>query len=876
MSSDIPSQTPSPVSLDHESESNFTVPEALLKGTMMTKVSEKKQARALFQLDPDEGTILYKTKMKGTVALETVKEIRSGAGAQYYREQFGFPEEAEQRWLTMIYILEGAYKTLHMLADTREDFLLWDTAVRKLYTIRQGLMMGLGQVDLRESVWTHQYWKGADDNGDQKLSLDEVERLCWRLNARFSKSELQTMFKNADPENKGYLDFAGFQSFVRNLKRRPEIKAIYDSLCVGNGGNFDFSVFQKFMVETQKTKWNQEELKAIFAKYSSTSPAVTSTATGKGADPVPPAVSTTSSQDSASSVASTPILTLEGFSSFLISADNAAIPEINRQVWQDMTRPISEYFISSSHNTYLVGHQLIGVSTIEGYIRALLHSCRSVELDIYDGDTEPVVFHGKTLTSKVSVRDICRAIAKYAFVTSPYPILISAEIHCSVKQQDALVQIMIDAFGDSLVRAPVEGRPALPYLPSPDALKGKILVKASDVAKNLYVSTQFEALRSNPASSEPSEIEIETPSEDSEEEEESGAQKLEGEIKSEIKHGMKELKATWRHFRASSRSSNHGDAASKPKKIKMSMNFASLLVYTVGVKCHGFGAQPGYAPEHIFSLSENKINGFIKARDTMQGLVHHTKDHLVRIYPKGTRVNSSNYQPHRFWAAGAQLVAINWQTFDMGYMMTQAMFNQRNGRAGYVLKPEALRGNDELLSKHSKHVLEVTIISAHQLPRLKDKRGQEIVEKSIVDPLVEVSIYIPDWTHPPFNLKTGSTTSLTSESSTPPNDTESSTPRVVSQRTRTIRNNGFNPVWRETVKLPFDLVGGPEMADLVFVKFAVLEDYYDEDGAEPIAVYCAPLSCLEKGYRHLPLHDSQLSQYLFSTLFVQVQIHDEE
>lgn len=72
-------------------------------------------------------------------------------------------------------------------------------------------------------------------------------------------------------------------------------------------------------------------------------------------------------------------MTLDAFSAFLMSNDNSAFSELHDPIWQDMSRPISEYYVSSSHNTYLVGHQLVGVSTIEGYIRALLHSCRSVE-----------------------------------------------------------------------------------------------------------------------------------------------------------------------------------------------------------------------------------------------------------------------------------------------------------------------------------------------------------------------------------------------------------------------------------------------------------------------------------------------------------------
>ena len=179
----------------------------------------------------------------------------------------------------------------------------------------------------------------------------------------------------------------------------------------------------------------------------------------------------------------TATMSLSSFTAFLLSPDNSAFADQHGRITHDMTRPLPEYLISASHNTYLVGHQLVGESTVEGYIRALLHSCRSVELDIFDGEGEPVVYHGRTLTSKVLVRDICHAIMKYAFVTSPYPIIISAEIHCGVAQQAQLVSIMKEAFGDALVWAPVGNRPKIEVLPSPEELKGRVMLKT----KNLYI-----------------------------------------------------------------------------------------------------------------------------------------------------------------------------------------------------------------------------------------------------------------------------------------------------------------------------------------------------------------------------------------------------
>ena len=77
------------------------------------------------------------------------------------------------------------------------------------------------------------------------------------------------------------------------------------------------------------------------------------------------------------------ILSLDGFTAFLLSTENSAFSDQHGNIWHDMSRPLSEYYISTSHNTYLVGHQLVGVSTIEGYIRALLRSCRSVEREFF-------------------------------------------------------------------------------------------------------------------------------------------------------------------------------------------------------------------------------------------------------------------------------------------------------------------------------------------------------------------------------------------------------------------------------------------------------------------------------------------------------------
>ncbi|KAL5710203.1 phosphoinositide phospholipase C [Ranunculus cassubicifolius] len=93
------------------------------------------------------------------------------------------------------------------------------------------------------------------------------------------------------------------------------------------------------------------------------------------------------------------------------------------------------------------------------------------------------------------------------------------------------------------------------------------------------------------------------------------------------------------------------------------------------------------------SLSEQSL---LKARSNHGiDLVRFTQRNLLRVYPRGTRFDSSNYNPLTGWMHGAQMVAFNMQGYGKSLWLMQGMFRS-NGGCGYVKKPDILMEPDPL------------------------------------------------------------------------------------------------------------------------------------------------------------------------------------
>ena len=89
----------------------------------------------------------------------------------------------------------------------------------------------------------------------------------------------------------------------------------------------------------------------------------------------------------------------------------------------------------------------------------------------------------------------------------------------------------------------------------------------------------------------------------------------------------------------------------------------------------------------LINISESALLSLLP--HALTDLITHGQRHLRRVYPRGTRIMSGNFNPVATWRAGSHFAALNWQEFDKGMQINEAMFV---GSCGWVPKPARLLG----------------------------------------------------------------------------------------------------------------------------------------------------------------------------------------
>ncbi|XP_053236645.1 1-phosphatidylinositol 4,5-bisphosphate phosphodiesterase beta-4 isoform X4 [Podarcis raffonei] len=533
------------------------------------------------------------------------------------------------------------------------------------------------------------------------------------------------------------------------------------------------------------------------------------------------------------------LMSSDGFCRYLMSDENAPVFLDRLELYQEMEQPLAHYFISSSHNTYLTGRQFGGKSSVEMYRQVLLAGCRCVELDCWDGkgeDQEPIITHGKAMCTDILFKDVIQAIKETAFVTSDYPVILSFENHCSKYQQYKMSKYCEDLFGDLLLKQPLETHPLEPGrpLPSPNDLKRKILIKNKRL-KTEVEKKQLETLKSMMEAGETA-APVSILEDDNEEEIESADQ--EEEAHPEYKFGSELSADDLSQKESVANNVKKGVITAEDEQAWMASYkyvgattnihpyLSTLINYAQPVKFQGFHvAEERNIHYNMSSFNESVGLGYLKTHAIE--FVNYNKRQMSRIYPKGGRVDSSNYMPQIFWNAGCQMVSLNYQTPDLAMQLNQGKF-EYNGSCGYLLKPDFMRRPDRTFDPFSETPVDGVIAATCSVQVIS---GQFLSDKKI-GTYVEVDMYgLP-------------TDTIRKEF-----------------RTRMVMNNGLNPVYNEESFVFRKVI----LPDLAVLRIAV----YD-DNNKLIGQRILPLDGLQAGYRHISLRNEGNKPLSLPTVFCNI------
>ncbi|XP_046860493.1 inactive phospholipase C-like protein 2 isoform X2 [Xenia sp. Carnegie-2017] len=689
-------------------------------GTELHKVrSTSRQYLRFFYLEHDFSCLRWspstKKPEKAKIPLSMIKEVRSGKNTVVFRaiERDDISEDCA---FTIIY--GDDFVELDLIASNPDDANIWITGLRCLLESDLKSKNSFNSGQHMRDRWLKEIFILADTKNKGFLNENEVLSLLQQVNVTAPARVVKQKFKEVVADNsrsmKNSLNKEEFLQLYKDLTTRPEVYF----LMARYASNKDYLTPADLLIFLE----SEQGLSRVGKDH---------------------CIEIINHCEPTVEGRKKKYMGIDGFTKYLLKSTNELFDSDCANVTQDMNQPLSHYFIASSHNTYLLEDQLAGRSSVTGYTKALCElCCRCIELDCWDGpDDEPVISHGKTLTSRIYFKDVVQAINDCAFKASEYPLIMSLKNHCCIKQQSKMADYLKGILKGKLHVLPPEKNKRL--LPSPEELKGKILIKS----KKLSDGTE----------------EGDVTADEEEEDFESGSTTV------NCNQNMKNF--------AKKKSLKSLLVKEGPKKtIKLARQLSDLVSFSKSFTFESF--ENSAENQRYWEVSSvNEITARKLITSFPEDFVKHNKMFVSRVHPSGDRFDSSNYNPVEMWSYGCQMVALNYQTGGSAMDLNTAMFNN-NGRCGYILKPSVMREkiayfnptSQDAIAGITPQILRIKVISGQQFPKPK----MSGTKAEVVDPFVSVSVYgIPgDTAH---------------------------------ERTKTIPSNGFNPVFDESFEFHINI-----------------------------------------------------------------------
>jgi len=629
-------------------------------------------------------------------------------------------------------------------------------------------------------------WRAADKDGSGQLSKQEIRLLLLKLNLPpITEKKFTAMFAVYDKDGSGELSREEAAGLFASLQSFPDVSDIFQTYS-SNGQVMTLADVHRLMTEVGgdgEDAIRVERLQAMVVKAEAACQPLNAAADAAAAAATADAAAAAAVATVAAAAETNPFtLSCAGLARLLADpVDNG--PMVAASV--NTTYPLSHYFVNSSHNTYITGNQFSSAASAEAVRSALLRGVRVIELDVFDYGLSVVVSHKNSLVSTVLFEDCVRAIAESAFTVSEYPVILTLENHCGTEGQRRLVETLRRVLGPLLYDHDWEG--------------------------DAYVTADEDGNGATAA-------------------ERMGDDEGEGD----------EVEA---NTNATATAHEQGpDSWLSPFELRRKVVLRDKakgripeLLQLCYIKNYALKARADAKLGLVFpkrdcatssSVEEGKLNNKLAVEGGALAFAEYCRDHLVRSYPAGMRVDSTNYSPEQYWAAGLQIVALNMQTNDDAVVLNRGRFR---GSGGYVLKPPALLHptNAQLVPAPQK--LRLTIISGHHIPKPEYRSDSS----EVIDPYVVVTV------------------------------------EGVSHQTPSITDNGFDPKW--DCSFDFDV----KRPDLALIMFKVMDSemvgmILGKD--DFCAAYACPVAQLRSGYRAIPLEYGSGRTAPHAYLFVRIHV----